>query len=91
VVKMNKLIDEMTWVILEKGEIQNYQIELVLDYLKSSSMYKMKNPLKIEFPDKSSTDMTIETLREWVKVYKISPTTCKSKDEYEQKLLAMRI
>jgi hypothetical protein len=87
---MNKLVDEMTEQILEKGEIPEYQINILLEYLRSSP-FNLKNPLKIEFPDKSSSDMTIETLREWVKVYKTSPTGCKSKDEFEKKLLAIRI
>ena len=87
---MNKLVDEMTKQILEKGEVQEYQVNILLEYLRSS-LFNLKNPLKVEFSDKSSSDMTIETLREWVKVYKTSPTTCKTRDEFEKKLLAIRI
>lgn len=86
---MNRLVDEIATQLMAK-EIQDYQIDILLGYL-GNTPFSLKDPLKIAFSDETSTDITIETLRSWVKVYGSSPTVCKTKDEYEKKLLAMRI
>ncbi|MBE3093692.1 MAG: hypothetical protein IMZ52_01585 [Actinobacteria bacterium] len=88
---MNRLIDDMAKQILYEHieTLKDYQIDILLTYLKEK--YNFVNPLKMEFPDNTSTDISVETLRNWLKHYKISPTGCESKDEYEKKLLAMRI
>jgi len=84
---MNKLIEDITQSILNKNNIQQFQIEVLVDTLKSK---EIRNPMEISFKDGKKI-ISVEDLFLWIKNYKDSPTKCRNLEEYEQKLLAVKI
>ena len=48
-------------------------------------------PMEITFPTGEIAETNYEDVYKWVKAYGDSPTTCKNKNEYDKKLLAIRI
>jgi hypothetical protein len=85
---MNSIIDDISERILHKeGSLQEFEIDVLVSTLKGVGM---KKPLNIKFVDGNS-EINIKDLMAFVEQYKCSPTTCKTKNEFEMKMVAMRI
>ena len=87
---MNKLIDDIVGAILNKSDMQKFEVDVLVDSLKGG-IFNIKNPMEMSFKDGKKTVITTDDLYLWIKHYKSSPTKCKDLKEYEQKLLAIKI
>jgi len=101
--KINETVDMLVNWIRENAFLRDSRINYGKGQAYSGSVVKFiykemvkeqygaDEPYPIQFSDGQEDYMLYDEIYEWMRHYDSSPTTCKTKDEFEKKLLAIRI
>lgn len=87
---MNSFVNAIATELLKGKPVQDYEIDIIANNL-VGQVFRFKSPLRMRFSNGDEMDITMAILRDWLRVYKETPTVCRNRKEYEDKLLAMRI